>query len=498
MQIVMQLAGFSMGRSDLVRKAMSKKDMKAMEAERKNFVYGNEELAIDGCVNRGISEEIANHIYDEMVSFGEYAFNKSHAAVYSVVAYQTAWLKCYYPQEFMAAQMTSVLNQTTKLSHYIYHCRQQLGISILPPDVNDGVRDFAAVDGQIRYGLTAIKGLGHAVVDAILLERKKRGAFRDFYDFVERLSSKEVNKRTLEALIKAGALDSLGATRKQMMQVYTKVLDSVAQDKKKRITGQMSLFDMMGGEDAGMRVTMPNCGEYDNDVKLAFEKEVLGIYVSGHPLEQYVDNLAKNTTASTADFVADEDGKCNVKDGKSYVIGGIVSDVTVKTTRRGDQMAFVMLEDMIASVEVVLFPKQYEMHKQYLTEDRKVYIKGKAQIGSYSSGNGEDGEEEQIEVKLIADRVVPFEDAPKKLWLQFETHEQYQAQETWLKDVLTVYRDEYRSAVPVIVYIKSTKQRIFLPREYHVRREQEVIDLLVERYGEENVKVTESGIESLR
>ncbi|MDD5948673.1 MAG: DNA polymerase III subunit alpha [Lachnospiraceae bacterium] len=485
MQIVMKLAGYTMGRSDLVRRAMSKKKADVMQRERKNFVYGNEEEGVEGCVHRGIDESVANHIFDEMIDFANYAFNKSHAAAYAVVAYQTAWLKYYYPVEFMAALMTSVLGNTGKISAYINHCRQ-MGIEILSPDVNEGESGFSASKGKIRYGLSAIKSLGKPVVDSIIAERKKRGPYRDIYDFVERLSSREVNKRTLESLIKAGALDSLGATRKQLMQVYAKVLDSVAAEKKKKITGQMSLFEIMGGQEENFRITMPDCGEYEKGIKLAFEKEVLGIYASGHPLEDDAKQLQQNTTANAMDFIINEEtGTCNVRDNHTYVIGGLIESVTVKTTRRGQQMAFLRLEDLLASVEVVVFPKDYEMNKQLFTEERKVYIRGHASVT-------------EEEAKFICEKIVPFEDVPKELWIQFASKEAYQEQAQALKETLLAYHDEYRTAVPVVVYCKAERAMNRLPRNCYVRREPELLEELISRYGEENVRVKEKSIANMR
>ena len=281
MQIVRVLGGYTLGRSDLLRRAMSKKKAAVMQKERQNFVYGNEEEGVPGCIKNGIKEEIANKIYDEMIDFAKYAFNKSHAAAYAVVAYQTAYLKYYYPVEFMAALMTSVIDNTRKVSEYIYSCRQ-MGIQILPPDINRGEGGFS-VDGQnIRYGLSAIKSVGKPVIDAIVSERETRGEYKSLQDFIERLSGKEVNKRTIESFIKSGALDSLGGTRKQFMMVYVRILDSVNQEKKHAMAGQLSLFDLVSEEEkSAYEIHLPNVGEYDKEQLLAFEKEVLGIYVSG-------------------------------------------------------------------------------------------------------------------------------------------------------------------------------------------------------------------------
>ena len=486
MQIVMKLAGYTMGRSDLVRRAMSKKKEDVMKKERQNFVYGNEEEGVEGCIKRGIKEEVANRIFDEMMDFAKYAFNKSHAAAYAVVAYQTAWLKCHYPVEFMAALLTSVLGNAGKISEYVYHCRQ-IGIDILPPDVNEGESEFSAKDGKIRYGLSAIKSLGKPVVDSIIEERNRNGAYRDLYDLVERLSSREINKRTLESLIKAGALDSFLLNRKQMMLVYAKVIDSVAQEKKKKITGQMSLFDLMGAEEQqNYRVTIPNCSEYDKDVKLAFEKEVLGIYASGHPLEDYAKVIERNTTANALDFmIQQESGTCRVKDKESYVIAGIIENITVKTTRKGQQMAFLRVEDLFGSIEVMVFPRDFGIYKSYLTEDRKVYIKGRVSMT-------------EEEVKLICEMVVPFENAPKELWIQFMDISTFKEQQERLFSILQAYHDEYRGLVPVIIYCKEERAMNRLSQQYYVRQEEELLTELKDAFGEPNIRIKEKGIANLR
>ena len=308
MQIVRDLAGYTLGRSDLLRRAMSKKKGDVMQKERQIFVYGDEETNVPGCVKNGIDEKTANKIYDEMIDFAKYAFNKSHAAAYAVVAYQTAWLKYYYPVEFMAALMTSVIENPSKVAEYIYACRQ-MNIRILPPDINKGEADFSVDGGNIRYGLAAIKSIGRPVVQAVIEERKAFGPFKNLEDFITRLSSKEVlNKRTIENLIKAGALDTLGGTRKQFMSIYIQIVDHVNQEKKYSMSGQMSLFDLVGEEQKSeFQIQMPEVGEYTKENLLAFEKEVLGIYISGHPLEEYEEKWKKVISATTMDFQPDEE-----------------------------------------------------------------------------------------------------------------------------------------------------------------------------------------------
>jgi len=307
MQIVRSLGGYTLGRSDLLRRAMSKKKAAVMEKERQNFVYGNEEEGVPGCIKRGISEQIANKIYDEMIDFAKYAFNKSHAAAYAMVAYQTAYLKYYFPVEFMAALMTSVIDNPSKVAEYILSSRK-MGISILPPDINKGYSSFSVDQGAIRYGLSAIKGVGKPVIAAIVEEREERGDFKHLQDFIERMSGKEVNKKVIENLIKAGAMDELPGNRRQKMMVYVQIVDAVAMEKKNTMAGQMSLFDLVSEEEkSAFEIHMPNVEEYTKEDLLAFEKEVLGIYISGHPLEEYEERWRKNISAVTTDFLPDEE-----------------------------------------------------------------------------------------------------------------------------------------------------------------------------------------------
>lgn len=482
MQIVMELAGYTMGRSDLVRRAMSKKKTDVMERERQNFVYGNEEEGVPGCINRGIDEKVANHIFDEMTDFAKYAFNKSHAAAYAIVSYQTAFLKCYYPVEFMAALLTSVLGNSVKVSEYIFHCRQ-LGIAILPPDVNDGESGFSVSEGNIRYGLSAIKSLGKPVIDAIVTERDLNGTYTSLKDFVERLSSKEVNKRTVESFIKSGAIDSLGATRKQQMLVYVSVIDSVNQEKKNEMSGQMSLMDFFGEEERkSFEVQYPDVGEYEKEQLLAMEKEVLGIYASGHPLDAYVDSMKKLTTASTIDFMVDEEtGTTKASDQSSYIIGGMIAGKTVKMTKNNQNMAFLNLEDLFGNVEIVVFPRDYTKYQSYLEVDNKVYIKGRASIS-------------EEEGKLICEAIIPFEKVPKEVWIQFSDKDAFKEQEETLYHVLSGFTGDQ----PVVVYSKAERAVNRLPRMYAIRPDDNIIYELKQKFGKENVKVVEKSIENMR
>ena len=383
MQIVRDLAGYTMGRSDLVRRAMSKKKTAVMEKERQNFVYGNEAEGVKGCIANGIDEKTANHIYDEMIDFAKYAFNKSHAAAYAVVSYQTAYLKYYYPKEFMAALMSSVMDNVSKFSEYILTCRRMMDIAILPPDINEGESGFSVSGDGIRYGLSAIKSVGRPVVDAILEERKKNGIFSSMEDFINRMTNKEVNRRTIENFIKSGAMDSLPGTRRQKVAVAPILLDNKARERKNAWEGQMSLFDLVSEEEKKeYQVSFPDVGEYSKEELLAFEKDILGVYISGHPLDDYEGLWRKNITATSADFIVDEETEeAVVKDGMKVVIGGLVAGKVVKTTRSNQLMAFITLEDLMGSVEVIVFPKNYEADRDVLTEDSKIFIKGRVSLG---------------------------------------------------------------------------------------------------------------------
>ena len=481
MQIVRDLAGYTLGRSDLVRRAMSKKKGDVMQRERQNFVYGNPEEGVPGCVSKGISEVVANRIYDEMMDFAKYAFNKSHAAAYAVVAYQTAYLKYYHPVEFMAALMTSVIDNPGKVAEYIYTCRQ-MGIQILPPDINKGEGRFSVDGDKIRYGLAAIKSVGRPVIDAIVAEREQNGPFKHLKDFIERLSGKEVNKRTIESFIKAGALDSLHGTRKQFMVIYVKIVDQVNQEKKYSMTGQMTLFDMVSEEQKGeFDIPLPNVGEYEKETLLAFEKEVLGIYISGHPMEEYEAKWRKNISATTADFQLDEEtGRTKVREGTKEIIGGMITAKTIKHTKTGKPMAFLTVEDLLGTVEVIVFPKDYEKNRTYLNEDSKVFVKGRV------------SEEETQASKLICEAIIPFEQTSCDLWIQFSDKEDF------LKEELTLYemlRDsDGRDGVVIYLTKEKAVKRLSADRNIHV--DGDILAKLNQYFGESRIKVVEKAIEN--
>lgn len=473
MQIVRDLGGYTLGRSDLVRRAMSKKKQYVMEQERKNFIYGNAEENVPGCVSRGIPEQAAKKIYDDMTDFAKYAFNKSHAACYAVVAYQTAWLKYYYPVEFMAALLTSVINNAGKVAEYILVCRN-MGIQILSPDINEGEAGFSVSNGSIRYALTAIRSIGRPAIDALVEERKARGRYTNIKDFITRLTG-EVNKKAMENLIKAGAFDSLGGTRKQYMCVYVQIMEGIAQDKKNNMAGQMSLFDLLeGAQKEEFDVKLPEVGEYPKELKLSFEKEVLGTYISGHPLEEYQDILERHITARTADFVLDEEnGEAAVAEGSRVTVGGMIADKTIKYTKDNKVMAFLKLEDLVGSVEVIVFPKSYEKYGDRLKEDEKIFVSGRVSA------------EEEKDAKLICERVEGFDEIPKKLWLKFDTMALYQEKAGEVEEILNASE----GADQVIYYIEETKQIRKLPPNKNVRADAELLRVLEELLSRENVKV---------
>lgn len=479
MQIVRELAGYTLGRSDLVRRAMSKKKQSVMEKEKKNFVYGNPEENVKGCIANGIDEQIAIKIYNDMMDFAKYAFNKSHAAAYAVVSYQTAFLKYYYPVEYMAALMTSVIENSTKVSEYIVTSRS-MGIKLLPPDINEGESGFSVKNNSIVYGLSAIKSIGKSVIDTIVEERELNGKYTSLKNFIERLSGKEVNKRTVENFIKAGAFDSLDGNRRQLMTVYSRIIDSVNEEKKKSITGQMSLFDLVSDEDkADYEIRMPDLEEYSKEEKLAFEKEVLGVYVSGHPLEQYEDKWRKNVKSFTKDFITDEEGNTIAKDNTVTIVGGMIDTITLKTTRNGKTMAFITLEDLYGVMEILIFPNVLERYRYMLKENEKIFVKGKVSIGDDEQG------------KLICDQIISFDKVPRELWIQFKDKNEYMLKEN---ELLEFIRNSDGNDT-LIIYCKAEKAKKAFPRNMRINADAGMVNRLSEKYGTDNVKVVEKSIE---
>ena len=483
MQIVRNLAGYTLGRSDLVRRAMSKKKASVMEKERQNFVYGNEAEGVPGCIANGIDEATANKIYDEMIDFAKYAFNKSHAAAYAVVSYQTAYLKYYYPVEFMAALMTSVIDFPNKVAEYILVCRQ-MGIKILPPDINKGEANFSVDGGDIRYGLAAIKSIGRPVIKAIVEDREELGLFQNLEDFITRLSARNIlNKRTIENLIKAGALDTLGGTRKQFMSIYVQIVDHVTQEKKNSMVGQMTLFDLVSEDQKEeFQIRMPDVGEYSKETLLAFEKEVLGIYVSGHPLEAYEEKWKKSISATTADFQLDEEtGHTKVHDGAKEIIGGMITEKNIKHTKTNQMMAFITIEDLLGTVEVVVFPRDYEKNRDYLEADSKVFVRGRV------------SEEDDKPSKLICEKIIPFEQTKKELWIQFPDKETFLDQE----QIVYGYLADSDGNDEVVIYCAKERVVKRLPKNRNIGINEQILSRLMNHFGEKRVKVVEKPIENI-
>ena len=482
MQIVQALAGYTLGRSDLLRRAMSKKKGDVMQKERQIFVYGDEETGVPGCIKNGIDEKTANKIYDEMIDFAKYAFNKSHAAAYAVVSYQTAFLKYYYPVEYMAALMTSVIENPSKVAAYIYACRQ-MNIKILPPDINRGYADFSVDEGNIRYGLAAIKSIGKPIIQTIVEERKEYGEFKNLEDFISRMSTREaLNKRAIENFIKAGALDCLGGTRKQFMSIYIQIVDHVNQEKKYSMTGQMSLFDLVSEEEkSDFQIQLPKVGEYAKETKLAFEKEVLGVYISGHPLEEYEEQWQKAISATTLDFQLDEESNhSKVHDGAREIIGGFITEKTMKATKTNQMMAFITLEDLLGTVEIVVFPRDYEKNRNLLEVDRKVFIKGRV------------SEEDDKPSKLICEKVVPFNQIKRELWIQFPDKEDYLKNE----QLVYGYLADSEGEDEVVIYCQAERAVKRFPKNRNIQISPQVLSKLMNHYGEKRVKVVEKTIEN--
>ena len=474
MQIVRDLGGYTLGRSDLVRRAMSKKKQAVMEKERANFIYGNKEEGVPGCVANGIPEEVASQIYDDMMDFAKYAFNKSHAACYAVVSYQTAYLKYYYPVEFMAALMTSVIDNSGKVAEYIMVCRS-MGIDILPPDINQGESGFSVNGNAIRYALTAIKSVGRPVIDVVVQERKARGPYTNLKDFITRMADKDVNKKTVENFIKAGAFDSLPGTRKQFMSAYVQIMEHIVKDKKNNMAGQLSLFDIADeSQKEDFDVKLPDVGEYSKEMLLAFEKEVLGVYISGHPLEEQEELWRKGITNTTADFVINEEiGEPAVLDNMPAVIGGIIVDKKIKYTKNDKIMAFLQIEDLVGSAEVIVFPRDYEKNSDKLLEDNKVFVRGRVSL------------EEERDGKLICEKITAFDEIPRKLWIKFPSKEEYESRSKELLDLLA--GSDGKDSV--IIYIEEIKAMKKLPPNWNVNADEQLAKVLAEKFGKENVKI---------
>lgn len=482
MQIVRDLGGYSLGRSDLVRRAMSKKDMEVMEKERHHFVYGLEDregnIIIPGAIRNGVEPIQASKIFDEMTEFAKYAFNKSHAAAYALIAYQTAWLKHHYTVEFMAALMTSVMNNSDKIAGYIQYCRKN-GIQVLPPDVNESFAKFTVVGDRIRFGLAAIKNVGLSAIEEILRARDRKGEFRSIVDFCHKVDSSGLNRRLLESLIKCGAFDSLGAHRSQLMVVYERVLEGVLHDRRKNLDGQVSLFDkghMQREEPMGFDI-LPNIKEFPKNILLSMEKEIVGVYISGHPLWEYRDVLEGLT--STLDIrPEDTEGGAAMhnnplKDGAEVKIGGIIVDHKKKTTRSNNMMAFVSLEDLYGVVEIIIFPKIYNRYAKLLNNDAIVIVEGRLSL------------REDEEPKILCDKVIKLTpQMNKKLYLKIDKNNNIN-----VGNQLNPILKKHRGDIPVILYNESIKRRSLANRELWINYNDGLVAELRKLLGSDCVKL---------
>ena len=472
MQIVRDLAGYTWGRSDLVRRAMSKKKSDVMEKERQNFVYGNSDEGVPGCIGNGIDEKVAHKIFDEMTDFAKYAFNKSHSAAYAVVAYRTAYLKYHYPKEYMAALMNSVIENPVKVAEYIELARTQMGLSIIPPDINEGQWGFSVSGENIIYGLSAIKSVGKSSIKVIMEDRKKNGPYKSLYDFALRISTKDINRRAFESLIKAGAFDCLGGFRRQYMMIYNAVCDRAQSEQKNKIEGQMSLFDLMSpGEKETYREKLPPVSEYDKSDLLYFEKEVLGVYISGHPLDEDYEKWKKNITALACDF-AKENAQSKLKDGSYVTVGGFVSSKSVKYTKKNRSMAILSLEDKTGDMEVVVFPECYEKYVLLTDEDEKIFVQGRV-----------DFEDPDIDAKLIASRIISFDELPRRIWIRFDDKQSYMQMQKKLEGIFAAEGSD-----EAVVFLEKEKQMKTINK--NVRLSESDILRICDEFGQANVKIT--------
>ena len=471
MQIVRELGGYTLGRSDLVRRAMSKKKQAVMERERNNFIYGNPDEGVPGCVARNIDEKVASKIYGDMMDFAKYAFNKS----------QTAYLKYYYPLEYMAALMTSVIDAPHKLYEYFYTCRT-MNIPILPPDINHGSVGFTVSElgadspvRGIRYSLSAIKGVGRPIINQIVEERSQRGPFTTIKDFITRMADEDINKRVMENLIKAGAFDSLPGTRKQLMSIYISIMDNIVHNKKNNMAGQISLFDIVNEDQKeDFEIKLPDVGEYSKEMILGFEKEVIGVYISGHPLEEDESIWKKHISAYASDFTIDEEtGETKVTDQERVTIGGVIEEKTIKYTKSGKNMAFIVVEDLTGKAEVIVWPNDYEKNAKWLIENSKVFVYGRVSA------------EEDKDAKLICEKITPFSSIPRKLWIKFHNKEEYLLREDDLR-LLTEGSDGNDT---IVIYLEETKEIKSLPKSRSVCADRELLAQLSAMFGDENVRV---------
>ncbi len=488
MQVVRDIAGFSMGRSDLLRRAMGKKKMKIMLEEREHFIHGklddNGNIEIKGAIRNGVSEKIANEIYDLMIEFANYAFPKAHAVAYAMLAYQTAYLKYYYPVEYMVSLITSIMGSSNSVALYIRECKR-LGVEILPPDINESEDKFTVSNGRIRFGLKAIKNVGTNVIAEIVRVRKEKGKFKSFTDFCQKLDSLALNKRQIESLIKCGAFDSLGYKRKQLLQGYEDIVDGAIYQKRRSVEGQLSIFegDMareIDKENIFTSENIPDVGEFTSKQILSMEKEMAGIYLSGHPLSEYENLLDEYTTTNCSEIfeahehLSETSSEINLKDGDNVVVGGIIIKKQRKITRNDKTMAFLTLEDLYGSIEVIVFPKIYSLYMQHMEEDNIVLVYGHLNIA------------EEETPKVICNKIVPLSEMKSrtKLYLQVESKEHYKA----IKNDIFRYLENAKGKNEVVLYSKLEKSKMIIPNGFGVNIENKnVINELITLLGKENV-----------
>jgi DNA polymerase-3 subunit alpha len=484
MQIARDIGGFTMGRSDSLRRAMGKKKMEVMLKERQNFIYGkkaeNGEPAIGGAINNGVDEKTANEIYDLMVEFAKYAFPKAHSVAYAALAYETAWLKTHYPVEFMAALISSIMGSSGTVSLYIRECKR-LGIEILPPDINESRDKFTVENNKIRFGLAAVKNVGTNVIQEIVKAREDKGKFTCFADFCTKVDPVVLNKRQIESLIKCGAFDSLKVKRSQLMAIYERTIDSVLAQKKKNIEGQFSLFDSLEG-DVEVADELPDLPEYNEKALLSMEKEMMGVYLSGHPLSEYESVLERYATTNTNEISEIRDGREGtvLYDGSRVVIGGIIIKKQNKITKNNNMMAFITLEDLYGTVEGIIFPKIYDDCKDILYEDNIVMIEGTI-----------DASEEESP-KLLVNKVTELKKEPVRVRVQNKLYIKVRDLENYknIKKDLFYCICRHKGQDPVIIYNEKDRTNMVLPDKYRVNIEDEIlIKDLKELLGQENIAV---------
>ena len=496
MQVFQSLAGYSLGKADMVRRAMSKKKMKELEKERVNFIHGNEELGIDGAVKRGVPEHVAASLFDEIMDFANYAFNKAHAVCYAVVSFRTAYLKCHYPREYMAALLTSVLDSSDKISEYIQAARE-MGIAVLPPDVNESHDGFSVSGQDIRFGLAAVKGVGRSFMKQLVEEREGNGLFSSFQDFCERMYDRELNRRALESMIKAGAFDSMGYRRSQLLKIANAVVDAIAQSRKKNIEGQMDLFGMGNDAVQDTQIALPDIPELSKRELLSMEKETTGLYLSGHPMDEYRDLARKADAASIRQIIDDlsgENAKPAYKDGMTVRLACVITAVRLKSTKNGSMMAYVTVEDESASIELVVFPRSLQQCGAYLTEDSAVLLTGRIDAredeapkvllneaqplteSAVDSTLAKENPQQSVYTDQQAAKL-----APHKLFLRISSMKS----DEWprIKAILLTQPGD----TPVYLYPTDTKKKTLAKREFWCRPDVPLLEKLRFLLGEEDV-----------